>query len=516
MRVTLAAFLLLVCATLSSGEDPKPPANNSLIIRRPAGIDDATWQRLQTLHGARIQHFVEMLANAEKERIRADRDTISDCLAKRDSLAGLLEGMSQDVTSELTREERLVLANYVFLWAEVSPRLSGMVHRVGRNDQNPSLQEVLAAVRPGGVILLEEGTYQFTHSGGRRKGLQDIAIIGGGPSKTTLRFKDRAGNITSAQRVRIEGVKIQCDDDEFIDVRGDDCSIHLKDCYVFNYNSGAGGSYAIDASGGLVLMEGCTFEGASGRAAPAPHGSPIRHCNVLYARKTSFVDNRGVEARFLCTFDECRFKTNGIHGWRNPLWLRKNVGEVGDIRDAEKFSLAADDREFTEFVLGERKDVDERSRGIAEKCALVRHLPYWIRLLGHADQEIRRKAVTHFERLTGQTIEMPAAPMKIGAERIAALIKDLESDRFAVREAARKELELAGEAAREQLEAAGKEGTLERRTRIGDLLSLLDLQRQKALFARDVEFAHWMNWYEKNRDWLRWNDKTQRYLLDGK
>ena len=43
-------------------------------------------------------------------------------------------------------------------------------------------------------------------------------------------------------------------------VRGDGCSIHLKDCYIFNYNSGAGGEFAMSTSGGLSLIEGCTFE----------------------------------------------------------------------------------------------------------------------------------------------------------------------------------------------------------------------------------------------------------------
>jgi hypothetical protein len=78
-----------------------------------------------------------------------------------------------------------------------------------------------------------------------------------------------------------------------------------------------------------------------------------------------------------------------------------------------------------ELVLGERRELDQRSRRLVEECALARHLPYWIRLLGHRDTGVRNRAMVHFEALTGQKIDRPKEQPKASAEEVARLVKDL-------------------------------------------------------------------------------------------
>src|SRR5262249_61143940 len=133
-------------------------------------------------HGARVQEYVDILARAEKERPRPDRDSIATYMEKREALQFFLSEQATATHEQLTRADELVLSNYVFLWGEVSPRLSGAVRKVGRGDKDPSLAEALAAAKPGDLVLLEEGEYQFAGADWK-----DIAVVGRGAGKTTLK-----------------------------------------------------------------------------------------------------------------------------------------------------------------------------------------------------------------------------------------------------------------------------------------------------------------------------------------
>lgn len=513
MRAILFALLFLLPLTTPLWADnPK----DGLLIKRPAGIDDATWERIKAAHAARIQEFVDILAKAEKDRPRPDRDTIGSYLEKRDKLHTLIADQAQGTLAALTRSDTLMLNNYVFIWSEVSPRLSGAIRKVGRGDNGPSLAETLAEAKPGDLVLLEEGEYQF----GNCPNWEDIAVAGRGASKTTLKL-NRRGGLQSGQRVRFEGLKIDCGDDNWCDLR--DGALHMRDCHVFNYNSGAGGSNSMFAVNSILLIEGCTFEGLTGRAGEGGDRGGVafdfRGFNVLYARRTEFVNNAEIlRASFPCTFDECSSKeklthAHGIMGYGGPIWLRQNSARIHDQRDTDKFEFAADERAFVEFVLGERRELDARSKRLAEECALARHLPYWIRLLGHRDTTVRNRASAQFEALTGQKVERPKEAPKVGAEEIARLIKDLDSNSFRTREQAKAGLEKAGEAAREALDAIVAKGSLEQNRRAQEVLARLDAALDRHLQARDLEFCHWNKWYDKHRDRLHWEDRAKRYVI---
>jgi len=520
MRLLSALVLVLSVAMLPChGQDAAKPAGKALVIPKPDGIDEATWERLKSEHAARIREFVDVLVEAEKKRIRPDRDTVQDFIHRRHRLRDRLGSQAQATLEQLAKAEQSMLGNYVFLWSEVSPRLTGTIRQVGAGDRNPTLAEVLAAAQPGDVVLLGEGSYAFDARKRRAAKWHDIAFVGRGAGKTTVKFTSYH-EFPACQRVRFEGVKIDCGDSSWCDLC--DGSLHLRDCHLFNYNSGTGSCAAIGGSDTMLLVEGCTFEGNTGRDAGEGKGAAfgLHGFNVLYVRKTEFVDNREVlRAAFPCTFDDCRAR--GCERWDimdycGPIWLRKNTVTLNDRDGVLDFTFAADDRAVIEFILGERQELDGPATRLVAECALARHLPYWIRLLGHRDDWVRSRAIARFEALTGQKIDRPerrADSVKASAEQVAGWIKDLDSENFTARQTAKKQLEEAAECARAQLEAAAAKGSLEKRTRVAQVLETLDMAALKARFARDQEFTRWMKWYEDNRDRLQWDQKANRYLL---
>jgi hypothetical protein len=182
--------------------------------------------------------------------------------------------------------------------------------------------------------------------------------------------------------------------------------------------------------------------------------------NVLYARKTTFVDNSEIlRCGFPCTFDRCasvyttkeskEFSFGLTASPGSPVWLRANTGTAWRLEAAQQLKYAADDLEFIDLALGENVKLDERSTQIVEECQLGRHLPYWIRLFGHPNAAVRSKAVSRFEFLTGQKI----SPLP---DQVAA-----DSRRHAVN--------------------------------------------------LDKEFARWMSWYDENCALLKWDEIAKRY-----
>jgi hypothetical protein len=511
--LTALLFLLSMSLLPLSGADPAPPG---LSLQRPEGIDDATWERIKATHAARVQEYLNLLAQAEKNRPRPDRDTIATYLGKRDAATKAVSDHAAATLKSLpaVAAEHAMVGNYVFLWSEVSPRLSGAVRKVGKGDRAPSLAEVLAVVQPGDTVLLEEGEYLCRAFPGVRT---DIAIIGRGAGQTTLTHC----SVSTCQRVRFEGVKIDCDDSTSFNLR--DASLHLRDCHVFNYNSGAGGSNAMFAVNSLVLVEGCTFEGLTGSAGRRGDRGGVafdfRTFNVLYVRNTRFQNNAEiVRAGFPCTFDGCRSDgqlrySYGVAVQGGPVWLRNNGVTIRDGKAAHEFVHATDDRAVVDYLLGERKDLDAAARRVADDCALYRHLPYWIRLMGHRSASIRSRAGERFAALTGQALERPRPESRVKPEDIARAIKDLDSDQFSTRNEAKKRLEEAGEAARASLENAAVGGSLERNQRVAEILVRIDAQAPRALLPWEAEFTRWMTWYEANRDRLHWDDSSKRYVL---
>ena len=126
------------------------------------------------------------------------------------------------------------------------------------------------------------------------------------PGTTTLCL-----SLQGADRVRLENVTIDCRDNPFLELRQHG-AVSLKNCEVVNYNSGAGGSNAVYASGTTLLIDGRTFDGAGGRSAgPNSRGNvfDLRGNNRAYARNTKFLNNAEIARSECITFDGCMVST---------------------------------------------------------------------------------------------------------------------------------------------------------------------------------------------------------------
>ncbi|MHC5039461.1 MAG: hypothetical protein ACYTHM_19330, partial [Planctomycetota bacterium] len=334
----LLAFLFLAGAGIARAEEK---GEEGLVLPRPEGIDDATWEKLRKGYAQEKEQFLRVLAALEKNRIDYLKDGIRTILEKKKVLREILIDNMQATLSAMADPAAVVL-NIVQIRNETSPRLTGRIVRVGPGGEFENLGNAFRHIRPGDLIRLGKGSFRLPSAQWR-----DIAVVGRGPKNTEL-----AVALEAALRLRIEGVKIDCKDTEAIDIR-DNGAIHLKDCHIFNYNSGAGGSNAIFTSGSVLFVEGCVFEGMSGRAAGRGSGGDafdMRGDNVLFCRKTKFIDNQEIlRATFPCGFDECisENKTkwdSGITPYQpGYVFLRKNKATVRSSQTTVPFQRATDD-----------------------------------------------------------------------------------------------------------------------------------------------------------------------------
>jgi hypothetical protein len=322
-----------------------------------------------------------------------------------------------------------------------------------------------------------------------------------------------------ATRVRIEAVKIRCNDDECIDLRSGG-SVHLRNCTIYEYNSGAGGSNAIRGSDAVLFVEGCVFEGMSGRAAGHQSGGDafdLRGTNFLFVKDTTFIDNDEVaRVTFPAVFDGCVSK--GSTPWESGilpyaagmLFVRNNKIKVSKPEWARESAHFTGDAAFVRALLGEGKPLEGLSRDLAEAIRATRNLPYWIGLLRHADAEIRKKAARRVETLTGRTVVLVKEEKgKVDPEDLDRWIRELDHEDFETREKAMKELERAGTEALEKLEEVVKSGTLEQKIRARRLLATIE-RRSPVRF--ELEYARLIRWYEENRERLVWDAKAGKYI----
>jgi hypothetical protein len=402
-----------------------------------------------------------------------------------------------------------IVLNTVMLRNEASPHLTGRVLRVGPEGDFKDLSKAFRNIQPGDILRLGKGRF---HLG--RGQWRDIAIVGAGPDDTELALSLRA-----AMRVRIEGVKINCHDREFIDIR-DGGAVHLKNCHIFNYNSGAGGSNAIRASGCVVFVEGCTFEGMAGRAEGRGSGGDafdMRGDNVLFVRNTQFINNQEIiRASFPCGFDACTSKNttqwdSGITPYQpRVLFLRANRTPVRSPESAVAFQHVTDDIAFIEYALGEREAIDDLSKQLAGTLGIARNLPYWIGLLRHRNEAVRLKAAVRVRALTGQAVRLSRPDAKaVPPEDIDRWIRELDSDDFETREKATQKLIGAGEAAREKVLAIRESGSMEQKIRAKQILGALV---GEAALMHEAEFARLFRWFQENRFALTWDAKAKRYV----
>ena len=250
------------------------------------------------------EQFEDLFQLLQANRVDLARDPLPVVIEKRRAILTGLERHKSDTVWHFVNPE-LIGANYVLYRNAASPRLSGRVVHVGPEREYVDLASARENLRPGDLVLLAEGTFSLDNPGQRQPThWADIAIVGAGADKTTL-----TGQIESAVRLRIEGARVECGDDEFVDLRKGS-SLHLRDCYITGYNSGAGGSNAICGNGSVILVERCTFEGMTGYAARAGSNGgnafDLRGFNLLYVRQSHFIDNQEIiRATFPCVFDGC-------------------------------------------------------------------------------------------------------------------------------------------------------------------------------------------------------------------
>lgn len=125
------------------------------------------------------------------------------------------------------------------------------------------LSTLLMAATPGTVILLEPGHHTIdARLRARSTVLSSIALIGPGPDRCTIHVSEV---IPSPAGMLIEGVRLDLDDDEFISA-GTGGRFVLRDVEIEGFNSGAGGSNAIFATGpSMFVLERVGFDGEPGR-----------------------------------------------------------------------------------------------------------------------------------------------------------------------------------------------------------------------------------------------------------
>ncbi|HRX87703.1 MAG TPA: hypothetical protein P5572_21970, partial [Phycisphaerae bacterium] len=345
-------------------------------------------------------------------RVDFGSDSLTDIMVKRAAIVAALQEYQEAVIHHFV-DPQLFSADYVQYLNATAPRLTGRVIEVGPNKEYTSLALARNAIKPGDTIRLTAGTFALGPNRGRdATRWADIAIIGAGPELTTL-----TGQVESALRLRLQNLRLQCDDDEFVDLRNGG-SLHLRDCVISGYNSGAGGSNAVYGSGCIMLVERCTFEGRSGRVADRHNGDALdlRGFCFLYVRQSQFVDNQEIiRATFPCVFDACTSRTtedrrsHGIMPYPTGfVLLRDNQATLSSTQRTGQFVPATDDLEFLRLVLGAPSHAGKVAQNMSERLALYRNLPYWIGLLRHENADVRSAAADQIKKLTGQVVDLAA------------------------------------------------------------------------------------------------------------
>jgi len=165
------------------------------------------------------------------------------------------------------------------------------------------LDEALEESVSGCILVLDRGEYSFGRS--RRQFPADILILGEDRVETTL----TTHSLMAAQRLRIERLTINCDDDYLTDFRSGG-SMQIVNCKLFNYNSGAGGSSCINASDSIFLIRESVLEGMSGRQQDRRgsfgHAFDLRRDNLLYLDRVEFIDNDMSSISAYAVIDRCK------------------------------------------------------------------------------------------------------------------------------------------------------------------------------------------------------------------
>lgn len=441
----------------------------------PAAATDAvaeqSHQSNPDIPPAMVTELRDLLQTFQAQAIDPARDDLFDIMSKSKTAKRAAEDFASALMEEFISPQlvSLMAQDYVMHRNAASPRLSGRIVRIGPDAPFQDVQAAAGKIQPGDLVLIGPGAFQMPDSGAFAVGLDDIAFVGQGATRTTLSVSNRA-EIRAAKRLRLDSMRIECGDNSLCDLRSSD-ALHLRDCLITGYNSGAGGSNALFATNSVVLIERCAFEGLSGRAArPGSRGGTaldMRSDNWLYVRETRFIDNEEIlRATFPCCFDRCVMMNTGGQGGQGVMpyssgliVLRESPIVRGQTTAPVKFTLTTDDVEVIRHAIGESTLTDARGKLLVESLQLKRRLPYWIGLLRHDDPEIRALAAAHLSKL----INMPVSASPV--------------------------------------ETKDDDGTLH--------------EGGSALKA-ELEFTRLISWYEQNNDALKWDDEAGHYVAQRK
>jgi hypothetical protein len=369
------------------------------------------------------------------------------------------------------RAHRASAFDYSWYLGTCQPHLDGSVVVAQPGAGPDSLLNTAQRAGAGATIVLLPGKHDLGDAGRGRMpalgGLKDVWLVGSGAAQTELSM-----GLTSCQRVRIEGVTIVCHDEPAIDLR-DGGSLYLRGCRISGYNSGAGGEEAIFGAQTALLIEGCEFEGKTGRGSNSRRGCAfdLRGENRVYLRDDRFIDNNEVFRDASGVMDRCTASTDQPQFFHTPggpdLWLRSTSFPSSRLSPGVAgtgFKEAIDDLDPLQRLAagkGPGAWTDPNARAVAETLDLGEGL--WARLLMHPSKEVRELAASRLKLST------PAPP--------AALERALgQLDQTVLPADVSLSILGAGEGARAGLEQAAASGPEQARANAKALLRLLEVQ----------------------------------------
>jgi hypothetical protein len=376
--------------------------------------------------------------------------------------------------------------DYSWYLEACTPHLDGSVYVAEAGAGPYSLANVAARAGPGATIVLLPGKHDLggARSGRGRMGLRDVWLVGAGAETTQLSME-----LDVADRVRIDGVTVVCNDNPVLDIR-DGGSLWLRGCKVTGYNSGAGGENAIFGSGLVLLVEDSEVEGKTGRASGSRLGRAfdLRGENRVFLRGDRFVDNEEVFRNASGVFDHCTVTSEQPMSFTLPgassggLWVRSTnfpqtrMGMSQWGNPGTGFMEALDDLEPLKRLSGGAGAdawTDVVTKQLARRTDLKKGV--WTRLLLHPLPEVRGLAAARLK------LAAPAAAMSL-EEAFEKLDKAAIDPKVALA------ILGAGEAARKPLQDMSTDGLAQARANASALLRLLDVQPPLPEVVRAEEF----------------------------
>lgn len=522
-----AMAALTAIAGLAAEPTPAQPGGLLIPIQDGRTIEPAVWKRLTEGYQEQKQAFLELLLEMDANTIDYTRDCLGDIYAKRQAVTQVLGRYQGQVMGGLTNPE--LESDYVRIGWEVWPRLTGNVVKVGPETEFATLEQALPKLKSGDLVQLGTGSFvlEIRHD---QAPVTDLAFVGRGADQTTLTFKYVNGFNPSNQRSRwrLADLKIDCQGGDT--ASGSPCwipggAVELRSCTIVKYSMHG----AIARMVGAMLIEDCTFDGGEDQQMGSrPFGPMWSQGEPTYIRTTRFIDNHdlAIHSNAALVLDRCRFEKRNMQGEPNIFlgehaFLRANRGINPVGQPPKLLAFDSDDAEFIAAVRGEDRALDQRSRRLIETLKLDRHPFYWIGLLRHRDEKVRRLAAERVQKLLGQEVQIPEEPKPAqpdadapAAAEIAAAVRDLDSDDFHTRDQAAQTLRKLGEAAVAALREVEHSGSIEQRVTARTLLS--EITRPPPLppvpLAWDIQYGRLARWYEAQRAKLTWDEIQQRYV----